>query len=51
MKMSQSELIEEFKYRYEERIAILCGTGEPTREQMDIAAKESDETIEKIKAQ
>lgn len=49
--MTESELTYEWKYRYEERIAILCGTNEPTREQMDIAGKEADEAIEKLKSQ
>ena len=39
----------EWKYRYMERIAILCGSGEPTVEQIQLAAKEADEAVEKLR--
>lgn len=36
------KLREEWKYRYEERLGILCGSAEPTPEQILIAKEEAD---------
>ena len=39
---------EEYRYRIEERLGILCGKNDPTDEQMAIAIAESEEWL-KIK--
>lgn len=36
---------EEWKYRRDERISILCPVGDPTPEQIRMAEAEADETI------
>lgn len=41
--MTDVEEREEWLYRYNERLGILCGDGEPTEEQKQIAAQEADE--------
>ncbi len=38
----------EWTYRYQERLGILAGPGEPTDEQKQIAAKEADEAIKRL---
>jgi hypothetical protein len=40
--LSDEELIAEWRYRYAERIGILCGSGEPTHQQKTLAAAEAD---------
>lgn len=39
---------EEWKYRFTERLGILCGTNEPTDEEKAIAIREADEAMEKL---
>lgn len=46
--MTTPELEKEKYYRYEERLGILCGTAEPTSEQMEIARKEADATVTEL---
>jgi len=41
---------EEWDYRYQERLCILCGKERPTEEQEQMASKEADEAIERLKA-
>jgi len=48
--MTESEITAEWKYRYEERLGILCGAETPTEEQESIARREADGAIEKLKA-
>jgi hypothetical protein len=43
--MTPEELEIEWKYRYEERLGILCGDAEPTSEQKAIALKEANQAI------
>lgn len=38
----------EWQYRYDERIGILCGTNQPTPQQVDLAKREADEAIRKL---
>lgn len=47
--MTERELQAEWRYRYEERLGIMCGDGDPTDEQRGIAMAEADEAIEKLK--
>lgn len=49
--MSLSELIAEWDICYQTRIGILCGTGEPTEKQKQLAAIEADAHIEALKQQ
>lgn len=49
LKMTEDELQIEWRYRYWERIGMLCGSGEPTEEQKAIARKEADQAIEKLR--
>ena len=35
----------EWHYRYTERLGILCGSSEPTPEQIEIAKREADEAV------
>ena len=44
--MSEQELHEEWMYRYQERLGILCGTNTPTEEEDRIARQEANEAIE-----
>lgn len=39
----------EFAYRVQERLGILCGTDDPTVEQLELATREADEACEKLK--
>jgi hypothetical protein len=36
---------QEYRYRYDERLGILCGKDEPTDEQIKIAKSEADEWL------
>ena len=47
--MTPEELKAEWKYRYEERLAILCGADTPTEEQIKIATDEADKAIAQLK--
>ena len=38
----------EWQYRYEERLAILCGNGQPTPQQVDLAIREADEAVKEL---
>lgn len=42
---TESELAKEWQYRYEERLAILCGKDEPTESQIVLAKQDADATI------
>lgn len=46
--LTPEEARKEFNYRYEERIAILCGKNDPTAEQMAMAMQEAEEAIKKL---
>jgi hypothetical protein len=46
--MTQEELHQEWSYRYHERLAMLCGTAEPTPEQDSIARAEANAAVEKL---
>lgn len=41
--MTDEEIIAEKTYRYEERLALLCGKKEPNEWQKQLAAKEAQE--------
>lgn len=41
--MTTEELKAERSYRIQERLGIMCGSGEPTMEQIEIAEREADE--------
>lgn len=41
--MTDQEIQTEWEYRYDERLGILCGSDEPTKEQKLIAFQEADE--------
>lgn len=43
--MTNEEAQAERRYRFSERIGILCGTADPTREQTELASKEADEAV------
>lgn len=45
MDMSPEELAAERLYRIQERLGILCGSGEPTIEQIEIAEQEAEEWV------
>ncbi len=47
--MNDAELREEWNYRYQERLGILCEDRVPTSEEDQIARKEADETVAKLK--
>lgn len=49
MKITEEELDIEHAYRVSERLGILCGAGEPTPEQLEIAEREADEAIERLR--
>ena len=51
MKHTTKELIAEFEYRKQERLAIMCSDQMPTPEQDRIANNEAREAINQIKAQ
>ena len=46
---TEQEFQIEWKFRYEERIAIMCGTEEPTPKQIHIAKCEADDAIKELK--
>lgn len=39
------EQSEEYRYRYEERLGILCGSEEPTEAQIKMARDEADQWV------
>jgi hypothetical protein len=41
--MTPEELAVERSYRVQERLGIMCGSGEPTMEQIEIAEREAEE--------
>ena len=47
--MTESELQAEWDYRYNERLGIMCGSDQPTKEQDAIARQEADGAIEKLR--
>lgn len=47
--MTTDELAAEWRYRYEERLGILCGGEKPTLEQEKIAHREADDAVERLK--
>lgn len=47
--MTEQQLKDEFRYRYEERLGILCCDKEPTTEQMALAMEEADAAIQQLK--
>lgn len=49
VKITEEELDIEHAYRVSERLGILCGAGEPTPEQLEIAEREADEAIERLR--
>lgn len=48
MAWDKERLEVEKRYRYEERIGMLCGSDEPTPEQRQIADREAREVISKL---
>lgn len=46
MKLTESERHEEWAYRYQERLAMLCGDSEPSERQQQIAKIEADQALE-----
>ena len=44
-----TDLNAEYTYRYEERLAIMCGAGEPTVEQRAIADRDAKAAVEEIR--
>lgn len=46
---TSDELLSEFQYRLEERLALLCGLDEPTAEQLALAMAEADAACEQLK--
>lgn len=49
--MTTEDLINEWRYRYAERIGMLVGQGEPTIEQKELAGREADEAISQLRQQ
>jgi hypothetical protein len=43
--MTEDELKSEWRYRYEERLGILCGSDKPTPEQIKMASDEADHHV------
>jgi len=43
-----SQLLEEWNYRRDERLGILCGSAEPEPWMVEMAEKEASEAIEEI---
>ena len=41
--MTEQEIQAEWLNRRETRLGVLCGSGDPTTDQLEIAAKEADE--------
>ena len=48
--MTESEIATEVAYRREERLAILCGSNQPTLEQAQLAQDEADSWEEDYRA-
>lgn len=48
MTWTPEQIGEEWRYRFLERIGILCGTGDPTDEQLEIALNEADAAISEL---
>jgi hypothetical protein len=46
---AELDLEAEWKYRYTERLGIMCGDKEPTQEQKNIAIKEANEAVAKLR--
>jgi len=46
---TEDELAVEWKYRYGERLAILCGYYTPTPEQEALARAEADEAVRRLR--
>ena len=49
MTYTPTELAQEFEYRKQERLGILCGEDQPTTEQIKIATDEARATVQKLK--
>lgn len=47
--MNDAELEAERIHLIETRLGILCGTDDPTPEQLDLARKEANEAVERLK--
>jgi len=47
--MTDQELSEENHYRFEERLAIMCGMEQPTAAQICLAIEEAAEACEKLR--
>jgi len=47
-KLTTEEMIAEWRYRYDERLGIMCEGREPTDEQKNIAGQEADEAIRQL---
>lgn len=47
--MTEQELSEENHYRFEERLALLCGMDVPTAAQICLAIDEAQEACEKLR--
>jgi NOL1/NOP2/fmu family ribosome biogenesis protein len=47
--MTPEELAAERRYRIQERLGILCGSREPTIEQIEIAEQEAEEWLERMR--
>lgn len=43
-----AEAYTEYLYRYNERLGILCGSSEPTPEQIEMAKKQAEEDVKEI---
>jgi hypothetical protein len=46
---TKPELDAEWDYRYREMLGMMCGAKEPTTEQIDLAAKEADRVVARLK--
>jgi len=46
--MTPDEIETEFAYRLQERLGVLCGDQNPTKEQFEIALKEAVEAVTKL---
>lgn len=47
--MTDDQLRDEHHYRFEERLAILCGTDEPTAQQICLAIEEAETACAKLR--
>jgi len=43
-----SEQTAEFNYRYNERLALLCGTEKPSTQQIQIAFDEAEKSVQEL---